>query len=100
VPYYLQNAASQYAIVESGQAAGFMSLMSVWVYRQLRNDIRQQNIVFRPFLPQIYQTVSLITPVHRPISQICQEFLIDCETAISGIISTTKHEFQRFDFDN
>ena len=100
VPYYLQNAASQYAIVESGQAAGFMSLMSVWVYRQLRKDIRLQNIVFRPFLPQIYQTVSLITPAHRPISQICQEFLIDCENAISEIISTTKQEFQRFDFDN
>ena len=100
VPYYLQNAASQYAIVESGQAAGCMSLISVWVYRQLRKDIRHQNIVFRPFLPQIYQTVSLITPAHRPISQISQQFLIDCENTICEIISTTKQEFQRLDFDN
>ncbi len=99
VPYYLQNAASQYTIVESGQAVGFMSLISVWIYRQLRNDVMDQRIVFRPFLPKIHQTISLITPAHRPISQICQQFLIDFEDAIDDVIATTKQEFQYFNFD-
>ena len=35
IPFSLQNGAAQYAIVESGQAVGFMSLLNVWLYPQL-----------------------------------------------------------------
>lgn len=100
VPFYLQNAASQYAIVESGQAVGFMSLISVWIYRQLRQKSFDKRIVFRPFLPQINQTISLITPAHRTLSQICQQFAHDFEISIADVISKTKQEFQIDAFDN
>ena len=93
VPFYLQNAASQHAIVESGQAVGFMSLLNVWIYRQLNQNHAGKQIIFRPFSPQINQTVSLITPAHRTPSRICQQFAHDFEVSITDIISKTAQEF-------
>ena len=100
VPFHLQNTASQYAIVESGQAVGFMSVLSVWIYRQLRQNSSLTQIVFRPFLPQIFQTVSLITPAHRTLSQICQQFACDFEHSIANVIAKTNKEFQLDDLVN
>ena len=100
VPFYLQNAASQYALVESGQAVGFMSLLSVWIYKQLNQYQPGKQVVFRPFSPQINQTVSLITPVHRSLSQICQQFTYDFEVSITDIIAKTAQEFHINAFDN
>ena len=100
VPFHLQNTASQYAIVESGQAVGFMSVLSVWIYRQLRQNSSLTQIVFRPFFPRIFQTVSLITPAHRTLSQICQQFACDFEHSIADVIAKTNKEFQLDDLSN
>ena len=100
IPFYLENAASQHALVESGQAVGFMSLLSVWVYKRLNQKHTRKQVVFRPFSPQINQTVSLITPAHRTLSQICQQFAYDFEVSITDIISQTARGFQIDAFDN
>ena len=77
-----------------------MSLLNVWIYRQLNQKHAGKQIIFRPFSPQINQTVSLITPVHRSLSQICQQFTYDFEVSITDIIAKTAQEFHINDFDN
>jgi len=65
IPFFLQNAAAQYSIVENGHAVGFMSLLSVWLYQENWERRSRKKIIFRPFSPRIYQNISLITPRHR-----------------------------------
>lgn len=102
IPFSLQNGAAQYAIVESGQAVGFMSLLNVWLYPQLRNqqlNHESLKIVFRPFVPIVHQNISLIKPRHRPLSQISQQFAHEVETSLNDILSSTKRDFQLEDSD-
>lgn len=89
VPFALQNGAAQYALVESGHALGFMSLLNVWLYYQLRNKAsiaRQPDIVFRRFRPVIEQTISLVRPRHRTLSQISHLFASQIEEAITEML--------------
>lgn len=102
IPFSLQNGAAQYAIVESGQAVGFMSLLNVWLYQQVANHQpydESQKIVFRPFVPIVQQTISLIIPRHRPLSQISQQFAYEVEESLNNILSLTKCNFQPEDSD-
>jgi len=89
VPFALQNGAAQYALVESGQALGFMSMLNVWLYHQLI-DARSGGkpaIIFRRFNPVIYQTISLVRPRHRTLSQISQLFAGEVEAAIREVLA-------------
>ena len=102
IPFSLQNGAAQYAIIESGQAVGFMSLLNVWLYQQIGNhqhDKGGSKIVFRPFVPMIHQNISLITPRHRTLSQISQQFANEVEVSINDILLSTKRDFQLEDSD-
>ncbi len=102
IPFSLQNGVAQYAIVESGQAVGFMSLLNVWLYQQIGNhqhDKGGSKIVFRPFVPMIHQNISLITPRHRTLSQISQQFANEVEVSINDILLSTKRDFQLEDSD-
>lgn len=94
IPFFLQNSSAQYAIVENGHAAGFMSLLSVWLYQQNRERSAKNKIIFRPFLPQINQNISLIIPKHRSLSQISQLFAEKLEGSVHSIINLTNSEFQ------
>ena len=102
IPFSLQNGAAQYAIVESGQAVGFMSLLNVWLYPQLGNlkpSNEHPKILFRPFLPIVYQNISLIIPSHRPLSQISRQFANEVERSLNEILYITKRDFQLEDSD-
>jgi DNA-binding transcriptional LysR family regulator len=102
IPFSLQNGAAQYAIIEGGQAVGFMSLLNVWLYQQIGNhqhDKGGSKIVFRPFVPMIHQNISLITPRHRTLSQISQQFANEVEVSINDILLSTKRDFQLEDSD-
>jgi len=94
IPFFLQNAAAQYSVVESGHAVGFMSLLSVWLYQENWERSSRKKVVFRPFTPRIYQNVSLITPRHRPLPQISQLFSAKLEKSVHSILSATKFQFQ------
>jgi len=94
IPFFLQNSSAQYAIVENGHAAGFMSLLSVWLYQQNRERSAKNKIIFRPFLPQINQNISLIIPKHRSLPQISQLFAEKLEGSVRNIINLTNSEFQ------
>ena len=94
VPFFLQNSSAQYAIVENGHAAGFMSSLSVWLYQQNWEMGSRKKIIFRPFLPLINQNISLIIPKHRPLSRISQLFAEKLEGSVRNIINLTKLEFQ------
>ena len=102
IPFSLQNGAAQYAIIESGQAVGFMSLLNVWLYPQLGNlqpSNEHPKIIFRPFLPIVHQNISLIIPSHRPLSQISQQFANEVEQSLNEILCVTKRDFQLEDSD-
>ena len=102
IPFSLQNGAAQYAIIESGQAVGFMSLLNVWLYPQLGNlqpSNEHPKIIFRPFLPIVRQNISLIIPSHRPLSQISQQFANEVEQSLNEILYVTKRDFQLEDSD-
>ena len=94
IPFFLQNSSAQYAIVENGHAAGFMSSLSVWLYRQNWERNLRKKIIFRPFLPLINQNISLIIPKHRSLPQISQLFAEKLEESVRKIINLTKSEFQ------
>ena len=94
IPFFLQNAAAQYSIVETGHAVGFMSLLSVWLYQENWERCLRKKIIFRPFSPRIYQNISLITPKHRPLPQNSQLFAAKLEESVHRILSTTKSKFQ------
>ena len=93
-PFSLQNSSAQYAIVENGLAAGFMSLLSVWLYQQNSERSSRKKIIFRPFLPLIHQNYSLIIPKHRSLPQISQLFAEKLEGSVRNIINLTNSEFQ------
>ena len=92
-PFSLQNSSAQHAIVENGLAAGFMSLLSVWLYQQNSERSSRKKIIFRPFLPLIYQNISLIIPKHRSLPQISQLFAEKLEGSVRNIINLTNLEF-------
>ena len=94
IPFFLQNAAAQYSIVETGHAVGFMSLLSVWLYQENWERRSTKKIIFRPFSPRIYQNISLITPRHRPLPRISQLFAAKLEKSVHRILSTTQPKFQ------
>ena len=92
-PFYFQNGAAQYAMIESGQAIGFMSNLNVWLYRKLNKklvDRHEEKIVFRPFAPKIMQTIGLLTPRHRVLSQISLQFADNLDNSLENILASTK----------
>ena len=94
IRFFLQNSSAQYAIVENGHAAGFMSSLSVWLYQQNWEMGSRKKIIFRPFSPLINQNISLIIPKHRPLPRISQLFAEKLEGSVRNIINLTKLEFQ------
>ncbi len=92
IPFALQNGAAQYALIESGQAIGFMSILNVWLYRELNKNLLdgyENKIVFRPFAPKIQQTIGLLTPRHRAISQISLQFADSLKKSLENILKST-----------
>jgi len=91
-PFYFQNGAAQYAMIESGQAIGFMSNLNVWLYQKLNKklvDKNEEKIVFRPFAPKIIQTIGLLTPRHRVLSQISLQFAESLDNSLEAILAST-----------
>ena len=93
IPFALQNGAAQYALIESGQAIGFMSILNVWLYQQLNKNLFDgygEKIVFIPFAPKIQITIGLLTPRHRAISQIGLQFADSLKGSLEKILVSTE----------
>ena len=93
IPFALQNGAAQYALIESGQAIGFMSILNVWLYRQLNKNLLdryEKKIVFIQFTPKIKNIIGLLTPRHRAISQISLQFADSLKVSLENILVSTE----------
>ena len=61
-----------FTFVERGLAYAIVDPMSAESYRIYRAT--DQTLVFRPFSPKIYLVASIMTPAHRPLSNLAQTF--------------------------
>ena len=71
--------------VERGQAYAIIDPLSAESYRLYRGD--DQTLVFRPFRPKVFLPVSIMTPVHRPLSNLAKAFAAMLKTEIRRIES-------------
>jgi hypothetical protein len=70
-----------------------MSNLNVWLYRKLNKKLGggyEEKIVFRPFAPEIIQTIGLLTPRHRVLSQISLQFAESLGNSLENILASTK----------
>ncbi len=79
---------SQYFIplmtfVERQQAYAIVDPLSVESYRLYRGD--RAGVVFRPFVPAVDFAVSLVTPSHRPLSNLAKTFIAYLKDALQGL---------------
>ena len=66
-------------LVETGLCYSICDMVTAYSYSLLNKDSK---IVFRPFHPKVISTISLLTPAHRPQSQLAQVF---CSQLINEI---------------
>ncbi len=63
----------QLTFVEQGLACAIVDPLAVKTYSLYRKE--QKNIKFLPFVPDVYFSVSIITPSHRPLSMLANTFI-------------------------
>ena len=63
----------QLTFVEQGLACAIVDPLAVKTYSLYRKE--QKNIKFLPFFPDVYFSVSIITPSHRPLSMLANTFI-------------------------
>ncbi len=61
-----------FTYIERGLAYAVVDPMSAESYKQFRGG--EPRIVFRPFRPVIHLVASIMTPAHRPLSNLAQSF--------------------------
>jgi DNA-binding transcriptional LysR family regulator len=61
-----------FTFVERGLAYSIVDPLSAESYRIYRGD--DQKLVFRPFRPKVYLVASIMTPAHRPLSNLARAF--------------------------
>ncbi len=69
--------------VESGSAYSIVDRITAECY--LLQNKKEQNLVFRPFLPRVILRTSIITPNHRPMSVLAQQFHMAFKLSLSSI---------------
>jgi DNA-binding transcriptional LysR family regulator len=84
VRFEMQNAASQFAFIEDGLACAIMSPLSAQNYKLTRHN--NECIVFIPFLPEVIYRIAILTPAHKPISQLARTFASLLKKEVENII--------------
>ena len=69
--------------VERGLAYSVVDPLSAESYRLYRSG--EEQLVFRPFSPTVYLQASIMTPAHRPLSNLAQAFASVLKTEIQRI---------------
>ena len=72
VRFEMQNATSQYVLVEEALACAVMSPVSARNY--LSGDGSRSQLAFVPFFPVVPYRIAIIRPAHRPLSRLAQAF--------------------------
>ena len=72
-----------FTFVERGLAYAIVDPLSAESYRLYRGA--GQSLAFRPFAPRIHLTVSIMTPAHRPLSNLAQAFVAALRNEIHRI---------------
>ena len=72
-----------FTFVERGLAYAVVDPLSAEGYRIYRGA--DQELVFRPFSPKVRLVVSIMTPAHRPLSNLAQAFVAALRTEIRRI---------------
>ena len=84
--FELQTFLPALQLVESGLCYCICDMISAFSYTQYRNQ--PSDIVFRPFRPIVSNPVSLLTPAHRPQSQLSRAFCSLLITQIEQMVMT------------
>ena len=62
--------------VASGQVCAIVDKFTARSYQIMQQKFKQDDVVFKPFVPDVDYSCSIITPVHRPLSQMSQAFVM------------------------
>ena len=73
--FELQTAAPGLRFVEAGLCALICDMITAYTAQEKsRNGMGPPMIVFRPFRPRVQNSLSILTPTHRPISIVAKDF--------------------------
>ena len=73
-----------FTFIEGGLAHAVVDPLSAESYRLYR--AADQRVVFRPFSPKVHLVVSIMTPTHRPLSNLAQAFVSALRNEIRRIV--------------
>lgn len=79
-----------FTFVERGLAYSIVDPLSAEGYRIMRGD--DQRLVFRPFKPVVHLVASVMTPAHRPLSNLAQAFVSNLKSEIQRIDRATPND--------
>ncbi len=86
--FELQTALAGLKFVEAGQCALVCDMITAYKAQENgRLGMGPPMIVFRPFRPRIQNSLSILTPTHRPISIVAKDFCDFLSTEVDGMRS-------------
>ncbi|MEP5621195.1 MAG: LysR family transcriptional regulator, partial [Hyphomicrobiales bacterium] len=84
--FELQTALPGLKFVEAGLCALICDMITAYKTQEKnRSGIGPPLIVFRPFRPRIQNSISILTPTHRPISIVAKDFCNQLSSEIAGV---------------
>lgn len=84
VQYELQNGAAQYPLIAEGLAFGVFSPLTQWLYQQIHT--RGERICFVAMRPAINYRFAILTPAHRTLSRLAQEFVRTLRDELNSVL--------------
>ena len=87
--FELQTFLPALQLVESGLCYCICDMVSAFSYKQYRKQT--SNIVFRAFRPKVNSPISLLTPAHRPQSQLAKAFCSQLVAEIEKMIDSMEN---------
>ncbi|MEP1934021.1 MAG: LysR substrate-binding domain-containing protein [Roseibium sp.] len=84
--FELQTALPGLKFVEAGLCALVCDMITAYkTQEKSRSGMGPPMIVFRPFRPRIQNSLSILTPTHRPISIVAKDFCTHLNNEIAGV---------------
>lgn len=84
--FELQTALPGLKFVEAGLCALICDMITAYkTQEKSRTGLGPPMIVFRPFRPRIQNSISILTPAHRPISIVAKDFCNHLSKEIAGV---------------
>ncbi len=93
--FEMQYFIPMFNLIEHGLAYAIVDPMSAESYRIYRP--RDPAVVFKPFKPAVYHRAALITPAHRPASNVAKEFIKVVRAELTEIQGASNGDRQRND---